>query len=99
MYFSSTFLDKVGYLNEYLQSAYEDDDLCGKASLLGVSIYEANVFVQHFQNKLGANLEPELPIRKNQFNILWQIPLVIEHENFQSYIKDNHVWKEEYREA
>lgn len=99
MFLSKEFLDQVGYLNEYLQASFDDDDLCAKANLLGITIRQSNTIVHHFQNKLGAYQHMDLPIRKNQFNLLWHVPLDVPHAKFQEYIKEHHVWKDEYKEV
>lgn len=99
MYLSSSLMDRVGYLNEYLQASFDDDDLSAKANLLDIPIYQSNVAVNHFQGKLGAYSGIDLPVRKNQFNILWQIPLTVPHDQFQKWIKDNCTWQESFKDG
>lgn len=104
MWFSLPLLDRAGFLDEVFYATFEDDDICVRANLAGLPCQEVGVNVHHYISKretevttTGAYTLQSMQRSLLQFAMKWNIPDDMKHEEFNTWILNNHKWKDEMR--
>lgn len=100
MYLSPALLDKVGLFDEStFKATFEDDDICARALLAGFPVEHVNVNVHHYGSRCGAYDGELLWLSSVAFRRKWQIPLDVEHAQFNEWISQNHKWHPQMKES